>query len=236
MEYIYTIYYRHMKKIILFALILCSISAQAQVNLGISQLTPVGFNDTLQSPGIDSFAVYVKNYGPSTFNDTLHVYTLFDSAGGTNYDTVGYNKSVNTIAIPANDSAQINLMPAFNFPLHGYNSSVVGVIVVWPFSKSSTTVESLKLKIAVIATSVKEVNIEELVKLFPNPVSEKLNIAIPLSSSVEEVTIIDLQGRIVASYKDTIVLNVEDLSPGMYTVDILSSTKKHNYIKIIKQK
>ena len=71
-----------MKKVFLFAILLLTINSKAQINIGMSQINPLGTNTTFTAGTSIVYPVWVKNYSSRTFSDLLSLYTaVVDSAG-----------------------------------------------------------------------------------------------------------------------------------------------------------
>jgi len=59
--------------------------------------------------------------------------------------------------------------------------------------------------------------------LYPNPVSDVLNIASKNGLNVNEVRITDLSGKVVKTQKDVSSVNVSDLAVGTYIIDVTTN-------------
>ncbi|WP_103068729.1 T9SS type A sorting domain-containing protein [Aquimarina sediminis] len=78
------------------------------------------------------------------------------------------------------------------------------------------------------------------VALFPNPVNNLLTLNIGKTSSVTQVEVFDMQGKMVmhnidVDQKGTVVLSTEALSPGVYIAKIKMENGKINMIKFLKK-
>src|SRR5690606_25739852 len=63
----------------------------------------------------------------------------------------------------------------------------------------------------------------EAISIFPNPAGEMLNISIPGNKSECYIHLIDMMGKTimqVASDKETIIIPVDNVRPGIYNVSI----------------
>lgn len=225
-----------MKKTVLFAFILLSISSAAQINLGMSQNAPNNISDTVMAGSSNTYSVWVVNHGPDPFKDTLHVFTsVLDSANGMFGFIVDAYSTPDSISIAANDSVQIPLTALYNISPTGYRIGI-DVIVVWPIAVSANIVDSLMFNIWIIDPSgVNEIDLERFIKLYPNPTTDNLTISTHNNVTVEEVRILDVTGKLVLEFKNKILINIQDLAPGIYFVDVQLSNKKHVTGKIIKQ-
>jgi hypothetical protein len=78
----------------------------------------------------------------------------------------------------------------------------------------------------VLGLSDKDV-LEETLRIYPNPTSGDLNISVDVSAKMNEISIIDLNGRIVKSIigisTNQISINLDDYNSGIYFVKILSN-------------
>ncbi len=225
-----------MKKIFLIAFALLSISSQAQINLGMSQYKPAGLIDTVTAGTSTSYTVWVVNHGPATFNDTLHVFTsVLDSLNGTQGSIVDAYTTQGIQSILPNDSIQIPLTALYNVSPTGYKIGI-DVIVVWPVAATANTVDSLVFNVWIIDPSgVNEIDMTPYIKLYPNPTSENLTIEPINNITVEEVKILDITGKLVFECTNQTTINVKELTPGIYSIDVQLSNKKHIKGKIIKQ-
>ena len=86
----------------------------------------------------------------------------------------------------------------------------------------------------VVTTGITEINGQANIKIYPNPVSDKMTLEI-LEKSIEEVQIIDITGKEVLSLKLKYGSNIIDcntLEPGMYFLKPTNATKALKFIKI----
>ena len=223
-----------MKKILILLISAITIYGKAQINLGMGQISPnaIGY-DTVLAGSTNSYSVWVKNYGPSDFiNGGLNIKTaVYDSA----YNIVGLD-SVGVISINANDSAQFSLTTTYTISANGYKYGG-DVIVIWPVALSANTVDSLQFNIFIDSTAneVKEIDVEKIIKLYPNPAKEDINIENIDDAHIEGINIYDLNGKLVLSNRHEKTINIENLSKGVYNINVLLSNKKQYSIKIIKQ-
>ena len=71
--------------------------------------------------------------------------------------------------------------------------------------------------------NIKSDELHNEVKIYPNPASNIINISVPTSVNYSVVELIDDQGAAVKSIKSTnrtIVINTNDVSPGLYIIKI----------------
>ena len=224
-----------MKKILILLISAITIYGKAQINLGMGQISPnaIGY-DTVLAGSTNSYSVWVKNYGSSAFNDSLIINTAVIDTTNT-YHIVGLD-SVGVISINANDSAQFSLTTTYTISANGYKYGG-DVIVIWPVALSANTVDSLQFNIFIDSTAneVKEIDVEKIIKLYPNPAKEDINIENIDDAHIEGINIYDLNGKLVLSNRHEKTINIENLSKGVYNINVLLSNKKQYSIKIIKQ-
>lgn len=67
---------------------------------------------------------------------------------------------------------------------------------------------------------INEENFENQIRVFPNPTSDVLNIAVPQNSKVEEIKIYDLSGRLISIYTNLLTVDVSNLNSGSYLLEI----------------
>lgn len=80
--------------------------------------------------------------------------------------------------------------------------------------------ESVSMQITVGTTGIDDINISSLIDIFPNPVSDVLNIRLG-DVQVSEVQMFDMMGKVIRSTvveSDHITFDVYDFAPGMYFV------------------
>lgn len=75
-------------------------------------------------------------------------------------------------------------------------------------------------KVTTTQTASNDKFFKENFALYPNPVLNELNISITNSLELNEITIFDLTGRKVKTFKKERTLNVSDLASGTYTISI----------------
>ncbi|WP_452222974.1 T9SS type A sorting domain-containing protein [Lacinutrix chionoecetis] len=64
---------------------------------------------------------------------------------------------------------------------------------------------------------------ENLIKLYPNPVGEILNLQVKQGVAIITIKITDLNGRVVLSSKESSLLNVSQLQSGFYTIKLTTN-------------
>ncbi len=75
--------------------------------------------------------------------------------------------------------------------------------------------------------------VKEFVRLYPNPVSEELHVEIRDWSRVNNVALLDINGRTVRRIQDTKPVDITTLAPGTYVVRITGTDGLSNAHKVI---
>ena len=70
------------------------------------------------------------------------------------------------------------------------------------------------------------------IRLYPNPATDRLYIALPSQTALEKITIYDMQGRVV-TVSETTDLSVRDLPEGLYFAAIAVRNNNTIYHKKI---
>lgn len=223
-----------MKKLFLLIAIGIIANTKAQTTLGMSTITPPDLVDTVNAGSTHTYTVWVKNLGTQAFSDTLSIYTaVVDSMFGLNIVNV-YNSN-STINIAPNDSAQFTMTEVYNVSPTGYKTGI-DVIVVWPVAQGAITADSLIFNIFIVdATGIKDIDLQGLLKLYPNPASDKINLDIPSNLNILKIRLIDIQGKESILKANENCINIEMIAAGSYILDIELSNKKHITGKFIKQ-
>jgi ELWxxDGT repeat protein len=78
--------------------------------------------------------------------------------------------------------------------------------------------------------STKDFSKDEKISFYPNPVKSDIN----FSETMSEVNILDLNGKMLKTVKNTNTLSVENLSKGVYLLEIKTLNDKKNITKMIK--
>lgn len=224
-----------MKKILFFVLFVLSIGTRAQITIGMSQVAPAVDGDTVAPGYVNTYTVWVKNMTSvgTTFNDNLTIYTAVrDSVVPGQLDTVGIMTTFIPVIINAGDSAAFTLTETLNVAPASYRYGI-DVIVVWPVALSAQTTDSLEYWVYIMdGASIGELDINELVKFYPNPATNYIQLE---SNDIEQVNIYDNTGRLVISRKKESCINIDELPPGMYMADIELGNKKHRSAKFLKR-
>jgi hypothetical protein len=214
-------------------------SGKTQTNIGVVGFdynnNPSGYEDTVTANSTDTYSVWVKNFGPLVFNDSLTLITaVWDSVNLNIYPVSSYS-TLGAVQIGVNDSIAIPLTAVYNLSSNGYRLWI-DVIVIWPIANPATTVDSLEFPVYVIpANGINEIDLKQLIKAYPNPVSSNLAIENNSKMDIEEVRIFDSSGRLLITEKNKSIINTERWQPGIYTIKFLLNNKQHHSIRVIKQ-
>jgi hypothetical protein len=223
-----------MKKLFLLLAIGLFVNGKAQTTLGMSTLIPPNLVDTVNAGSTHTYNVWVKNTGTQAFSDTLSIYTaVLDSMFGLNIVNV-YNSN-STINIAPADSAQFTMTEVYNVSPTGYKTGI-DVIVVWPVAQGVITGDSLTFSIFIVdATGIKDIDLQGLLKLYPNPAVDKINLETPANLSIKSIRLIDMKGQEIILTNNGNCINIETISTGNYILDIEFTNNNHIKTKIIKQ-
>ncbi len=234
-----------MKKILSIAFILFSLADAAQVNIGMGHVFPTGtlaHYDTVVNGTPDTIGVWVKNYGPDPFTGEIQI-----GVAVTDTTFTGSLDSVMTASSPvfvtgfnAGDSTLMSYTTNYTVSTGGYRYGI-DVIVVWPIATTGTSFftphDSLQFPVVIeYPESVNELDISRIIKLYPNPGTDRVTIENGANIPVETVTIYDQSGKAVLSEKRKNTIDIQNLVPGIYHAEVYLSNKKHYSIKFIKQK
>ncbi|MCK6648959.1 MAG: T9SS type A sorting domain-containing protein [Bacteroidia bacterium] len=223
-----------MKKIFFFLFMAVAASNNAQTALGMSQIIPVNLVDTVTAGSSHSHTVYVKNTGNTVFNDSITIYTAVeDSLLG--FSIVDVYNSNSIISLNPGDSAAFALTAVYNLSPTGYKTGV-DIIVVWPFATNATITDSLTYSVYIIdPNGINELNIYTSLKVFPNPAKDYLLIDAIENRKIKNIRLIDSKGCSLNIELNGSIINVENLSEGIYILDIELENNEHRYGKFIKQ-
>jgi len=86
-----------------------------------------------------------------------------------------------------------------------------------------------------VDVGLKENNADkQIIKLHPNPTSNILKFDLANSATIEEVRVLDVNGKMIKKVPSCSELNVSELLPGMYFLQLMSDGKSH-YAKFFKE-
>ena len=122
-----------------------------------------------------------------------------------------------------------------------YVSWTVGEVVTETFSSTGKSATQGMHQSDILITALKNPNSEQIVKIFPNPTSDALNIDLKNSNFMDyRVQTTALDGKSLDMRKFTtnkIILNLKEYPVGVYIVSIIDkSGKKIGVYKIVKTK
>lgn len=228
-----------MKKhfVILLLFLFFSFSGKSQSSLGIGQFSSIISNDTLPAYATDSISFWVINYGTVVFNDQIRLFTNVRDSAGVLFHAVdtAYTGLVN---IPAGDSLLVNLYPYYEIDFFNKYHYNINVIVIWPVAMTGTTnvVDSLHYnEFILLPASVDEIDLNKVIKAYPNPAFHDINLENTGKNRIEEVRIMNSQGQLITIIRKQEKICVEDWPPGLYIFSVLLENKQTHTVKIVKQ-
>jgi hypothetical protein len=223
-----------MKRILFFAVILFNLNSIAQVSMGVTGFNSPA-NDTVIAGSTETYSVWIKNYGPGNFNDMVYLSSGIRDSSSVIADTLS-TFNTGSLVINAGDSVSVDLTTTYNITPTGYRYGI-DVIVIWPYAQNAIVVDSLEFVVYILdPTGTKELDVNQLIRLYPNPAVNEVSIDNSGGTAVKSINIYDLSGRLLISNRDQTTINTECLSPGMYCVEIILSNNKHYKLNIIRQK
>ena len=100
----------------------------------------------------------------------------------------------------------------------------------WQITTDSTICSSDRLEVEVILTSNKEATVSDQINVFPNPCKDFLSIVCPDETAILlQISVIDDNGKILlrkfTNTKGEYILDVSNISPGVYTLQVLSGNQ-----------
>lgn len=222
--------YYLMKKVILFLIfVISSCSVQAQASLGISK-TIINFPDTVNEGDTTTFTVYLKNYGPSDFNGDVTINMAIDSGSVPPHNSILLDSVSN---FKPGDSLAVMITETFSAPSYSKGKNIV---VIWPSALNTNTQDSLRAEVYVIdITGIKDpVLVSQLLKLYPNPVVNQLNLQIAADNVIaEEIRIINSAGQVLKLIYNSNTISFSDLPAGSYHLAVRTKEKVVS-LKVIK--
>jgi hypothetical protein len=139
----------------------------------------------------------------------------------------------------------INILPLDSTQFTLYNTYTTGptrfhydinVIVIWPVASTLSNTDTLAyVEVITLGMGINELNINKLIKAYPNPVVDKLTIENSTKNIIEEVRIYDASGQLINVIKNKSVVDTENWCPGMYIIDVKIKDQKEQRLKILKQ-
>ena len=108
------------------------------------------------------------------------------------------------------------------------SSTTCGISTPQTISSLNVANANAKIIIDLVAnpTASNEIIFTDNFNMYPNPVSDVLNISSVNGQNVNEVTITDLTGKVISTQKDLSSINVSNLSSGTYLITITTPEGK----------
>lgn len=225
-----------MKKLLLAALLLVSLGSSAQ-QLAMSPVAPAIDNDTIQNGHIDTSYVWVKNADANAFTGSIDLYSAVrDSLNPVALDSSVVIYSSPTLTLAAGDSVMLPMIIQYTVYPQIYRYGI-DVIVVWPVSAGViTTSDSLQYRVFIERPNgVPELDLHQVMRLYPNPAGEQIFLDGNGFAEIREATIYDMSGRAVLSRKNETCIDIRELAPGMYSIDVILTGQKHYRFKFLRQ-
>jgi hypothetical protein len=227
-----------MKKYILLfllPLLLIGLKTKAQDSLGISHYTYFqSSNDTVLANSSDSTIIWVVNRKAIPFSGDLKIKTAVQDSASTLYhqvDSVDFGFQT----ISGGDSIQFKLYPFYNILPIRYHYDI-NVIVIWPVASFWPAADSLTFtEVIPIWSGVNELDLNNYIKIYPNPTIDKFTIENDNKNPVEEVRIYNAKGQLMDNIKNESFINIESWSNGIYFIDVKVKNQKWQTLKVIKQ-
>lgn len=224
---------RRLKQLLIFAVFLLStVASKAQVaNLQIAAL--ISFPDTVSTGQYIPVNVLVQNNGNTPYVGPLQI--VMGAWGTTTY--LYFNQT--PISILPGDSAllhdSIGFLADSTFFRQGNN-----VVVVWPYSSQAITYVTTTVNVWYndLTIGIKEPESIANLQAYPNPVRDHLIIH-SSNELIESVRIWSVTGQLMLFEKHVAEsmfrVSLQDMPPGYYSVELTSTSKHVNRIKIIVQ-
>ncbi|MES2132047.1 MAG: T9SS type A sorting domain-containing protein [Bacteroidota bacterium] len=221
-----------MKTLIYILSVLISVSGFSQAKLGMHttySISPAAA--TVQTVGVSyntaiTVKCYVQNKGNAVFNGNLVVMRAVRS--GTLQTSASAVYTTNIISINPNDTIPITFTDSIK-PLNYKQNGNGNTVVVWPFSPSAVTLDSLFTVPVYVnyATGIKELDKNKL-SIYPNPVSQMLFIKPETDAMYKSITVYDMNMKTVLQATFTEQIDISKLPAGIYTV-VVSAANGINY-------
>lgn len=226
-----------MKKYILLFLIpflLISGKNSAQAVLSIGQYSYFVAHDTLPAYSSDSVHIWIKNEGSVALNDNILLHVNVQDSSLFTYHTVDTTYT-GLVSIPVGDSIPFSFHPFYNIGPTYYHYDI-NVIVIWPVASTATTGDSLTYaEFLTLPSGINDLDLNNYIKAYPNPSTDKLYIESDLKNTIEEVRIYDTKGQLISIIQNESIINTESWCPGMYFIDVKIKDGKSQTLKILKQ-
>lgn len=207
-------------------------NSQAQFAVGCPTGQATGLSDTVIVNTSVSYIIDVVNTGSQDIFGTIRIYigALDSLFNYTVVDSVDHQPLIQPFV--AGDTAQVLVTHQID-----QNKFVEGnnTVVIWPFHPLSSTTDSTFVNVFVIYFNIEnDIEEQEISQLavFPNPVQDQLNLV--ANEGIEQVRIFDLSGRLISTLDHPRTIQMNEFTPGIYLIEIKSSTGKIKRIKIVK--
>ncbi|MBK7849923.1 MAG: T9SS type A sorting domain-containing protein [Bacteroidetes bacterium] len=205
-----------------------------QARLSITSLAnfPVASQDTAYDiQSYDSVTINISNTGNQTFTGAFDV--LVQGNPGVT-DTI-YSDSSATLQIFPGDSVIARPLP-YQFDLTHYDDGD-NIVVVWPAARTAgVQSDTLTVHVYFVRLSGIEEPGTQSILAYPNPAVQFIRLESSPDNDVKYVRIIDLKGAVL--YYSTVFksyLDVSQLSPGNYLIELGRKNGKSRFAKIIKE-
>ncbi len=229
------------KRILLIALslFLYFTKSKAQDSIGISAYSVSIGNDTLPAGFTDSVSFWLVNNGATSFSDSLHFITYVQ-------DTTGFLfHPVDTTYFGSYTIAPGDSIPFTLFPIYDVSTPVnpnryhydINVIVIWPIATSTGNIGGTLtyVEIITIPLGVNEIDLNKIIKAYPNPTTSNFTLENTGTIAIEEVRVFDTQGHIIQTEKKPASICTDTWKAGTYLINIQLENKQTRTIRVIKQ-
>lgn len=219
----------------------CSASAQFNWDFG------DGYQSTLQNP-VHSYEQFGSYCVCLTVTDSCGTAAFCDTLTICNYAESGFSSSITDRFVSFTDSSTNATDYWWSFgdghysdlkdPVHYYAEYGNFLVCHWASNECSTDVYCDSVKV-IESSSVLESQLSEVIKIYPNPFSNLINIELQKSYDSEaQLAISNSLGENIKSFtlsneRKSYVGYLSDLPPGMYFIQVMSN-KEHIAQKIIK--
>jgi hypothetical protein len=223
-------------------IILCSLvffvgaityNASAQISLKVSAV--LNFPDTAVINQNVPAIVVIENTSGITYQGVLSVGIATDSSPGVTNLLYFGNQPITILPLDT-----VWLVPAngytFTNPLFKSGNNVV---VVWPISTQSISIDSLTTNVYIKGTQgIDEEMLQSALSVIPNPAHDVITIR-DLDNTIESVRIYSTLGNLMfesfTSFDHQKAIDVSNFSSGLYIVRISKKDKKNTSLKFLKE-
>ena len=222
---------------ILFPLLVINIKGKSQDTIGVSPYSVTIGHDTLPGGASDSISFWVKNNGSAVFNNNITFITYVQDSSGAFYHIVDTTYTAGLSLIAAKDSLLFSLSPLYDVVTPNKYHYDINVIVIWPVASATSTQNVLTYTefLTVVPAGITEINLDKLIRAYPNPTTDKLIIENDGRNTIEEVRIYDAKGQLIKVIHNESIINTESWPKGMYIIDATTTNQKKQRFKVLKQ-